>query len=240
MPERMDSLSLDPAKLRESVFFSGLSDADILLVCRSGVSRKVPVGEYIFIQGDPAERVYLLLHGRIKLTQSGADGQQVLVRILGPNGLFGAVALSAGEMYPVTAEAADDCRTLSWTKQVIMDFIPRLPQLALNTIQMMAGHVMEFQDRFRQLATERVERRLARTLLRLASQTGRKVDEGVLIDLPLTRQDLAEMTGTTLYTVSRLLSQWEEHGLVISGRERVVIRFPHGLVSIAEDLPRPD
>lgn len=239
MPERTDSFSPDPAKLRDSPLFSGLADADILLVCRSGVTRKVPAGDFVFIQGDPAERVYLLVQGRIKLTQSGADGQQVLVRVLGPNALFGAVALTAGEAYPVTAEAADDCRTLSWTKQVIMEFIPRLPQLALNTIQMMAGHVMEFQERFRQLATERVERRLARTLLRLASQTGKKVEEGVLIDLPLTRQDLAEMTGTTLYTVSRLLSQWEEHGLVISGRERVVIRYPHGLVSIAEDLPRP-
>ncbi|MHB8818430.1 MAG: helix-turn-helix domain-containing protein, partial [Bellilinea sp.] len=77
---------------------------------------------------------------------------------------------------------------------------------------------------------------LARTLLRRASQAGKKTDDGVLIDLALTRQDLAEMTGTTLYTVSRILSQWETQGLVRSGRERVTIRFPHGLVAIAEDL----
>jgi CRP-like cAMP-binding protein len=60
-----------------------------------------------------------------------------------------------------------------------------------------------------------------------------------LIDFPITRQDLAEMTGTTLYTVSRILSGWEAQGLIQSGRERIVIRFPHGLVSIAEDLPNP-
>ena len=84
--------------------------------------------------------------------------------------------------------------------------------MALNAIQMMSDHVQEFQERFRQLATERVERRLARTILRLASQSGRKTDEGVLIDFPLSRQDLAEMCGTTLYTVSRTLSEWAGKG----------------------------
>ncbi len=74
-------------------------------------------------------------------------------------------------------------------------------------------------------------------LLRLASQTGRQTEEGVLIDMPLSRQDLAEMTGTTLYTVSRILSQWEQKGYVESRREHVVIRFPHALVTVAEDLP---
>ena len=119
----------------------------------------------------------------------------------------------------------------------MMGFVLQLPKMALNAIQMMSDHVQEFQERFRQLATERVERRLARTILRLASQSGRKIEEGVLIDFPLSRQDLAEMCGTTLYTVSRTLSEWQVKGLVVSGRERVVVRFPHGLVRIAEDLP---
>jgi len=118
----------------------------------------------------------------------------------------------------------------------MMLLVRQMPQLALNAIQFMAQHLQEFQDRYRELATQRVERRLARTILRLASQTGRKVEEGVLIDMPLTRQDLAEMSGTTLYTVSRTLSKWETDGLIISGREKVIIRFPHGLVAIAEDL----
>ena len=78
---------------------------------------------------------------------------------------------------------------------------------------------------------------MARTLLRLARQTGQRTDEGVLLDLPLSRQDLGEMTGTTLYTVSRIVSSWEQQGFVQTGRERIVIRDPHGLVTIAEDLP---
>jgi len=92
-------------------------------------------------------------------------------------------------------------------------------------------------DRYQELMTERVEQRVARALLRLARQVGQKADKGVLIGLPLSREDLAEMTGTTLYTVSRILSRWEDQDLVETGRERVLIRQPHGLVAIAEDLP---
>jgi CRP-like cAMP-binding protein len=110
------------------------------------------------------------------------------------------------------------------------------PRLAINSINILSQRIQEFQDRLREMATERVERRIARTLLRLASQTGRKTEQGILIDLSLTRQDLAEMTGTTLYTVSRTLSQWEKDGLVKSQREQVMILAPHRLVVLAEDM----
>jgi CRP-like cAMP-binding protein len=94
-------------------------------------------------------------------------------------------------------------------------------------------------DRYQELVTERVEQRLARALLRLARQAGQRSEQGVLIGFPLSRENLADMTGTTLYTVSRILSSWEHQGLVEAGRERVLIRRPHALVAIAEDLP-PD
>jgi len=101
-------------------------------------------------------------------------------------------------------------------------------------MRLMTGYIQEMQERYRELATEKVERRIARVLLRLASQMGIKNEGG--IELSFTRQDLAEMSGTTLYTVSRTLSDWERQGLVEAGRERVLIRNPHGVVSIAEEL----
>jgi CRP-like cAMP-binding protein len=117
--------------------------------------------------------------------------------------------------------------------------IERYPRIALNMLEVVAGHYQRLLDRYQELATERVERRVARALLRLARQVGQKEEDGVLIGLPLSREDLAEMTGTTLYSVSRILSRWEHQGLVESGRERVLIHHPHALVAIAEDLP-PD
>ncbi|GBC80838.1 Global nitrogen regulator [bacterium HR09] len=95
----------------------------------------------------------------------------------------------------------------------------------------------DMQQRILELASERVEQRLARCLTRLARQVGRQVPEGILLDVPLSRQDLASMTGTTLYTVSRILSHWEGQGIVKAGRQKLVILRPHALVAVAEDLP---
>jgi CRP-like cAMP-binding protein len=194
-------------------------------------------GSFLFYQDDPAERVYVVTEGRIKLAQLSPDGQQVIMRVATPWMLFAVISLVVGAVYPVSAEAAGSCQVLYWSQAEMLVLAERYPVLALNAMRLLAVQVREFQDRYRELATERVERRLARAILRLASQTGRKTEEGVLLDLPLTRQDLAEMTGTTLFTVSRTLSQWESQGLVYARRERIIIRFPHGLVRIAEDLP---
>jgi CRP/FNR family transcriptional regulator, nitrogen oxide reductase regulator len=192
---------------------------------------------FVFYQDDPAERIYVLKSGRIKLYQIADDGQQVLMRVMTPGMMFAAISLVEGAVYPVSAEAAQPSQVIYWSQATMLRLIDRFPPMAINALKILAGHVREFQNRYRELATERVERRLARTVLRLVSQTGRKTAEGVLLDLPLTRQDLAEMTGTTLYTVSRILSQWESQDLVLASRERLVVRYPHGLVSIAEDLP---
>lgn len=224
-------------RMRETALFAGLAASDVQRIAAAAHSRRAQTGEFYFLQGDPAERIYVLVEGRLKLSQSAADGQQALLRVIGPGTLFGAVALAQGGAYPVSAQAAESSQAVYWTPLELMAFVQKLPQLAPNALKLMADQVQEFQERYLHLATERVERRLARTLLRLAGQTGRKTDEGVLIDLPLTRQDLAEMSGTTLFSVSRILNQWETQGLVAVGREKVVVVFPHGLVRIAEDLP---
>lgn len=217
--------------------FRGLSARDLEVILAEARRLSFEEGNFLFYQDDPAERVFVLKSGRIKLYQLSDDGQQVLMRVMTPGMMFAAISLVEGAVYPVSAEAAAPSQTLYWSQETLLALTQRFPQLALNALKVLAGHVREFQNRYRELATERVERRLARTVLRLASQTGRKTDEGVLLDLPLTRQDLAEMSGTTLFTVSRILTQWESQELVLTGRERLVIRFPHGLVSIAEDLP---
>lgn len=223
--------------LRTSSIFSGLSDLGLREVCSAARLQRIDGGEFFFLQGDPASSLYLLKEGSVKLFQLTPDGQQVLMRLIGPWTFFAVIALIEDTIYPVSAQAAEPCQALVWGRSAMKPFIEKYPSIALNTMKMMAEQVHEYQDRLKELATERVERRLARALLRLAAQTGRKVNEGVLIDLPLSRQNLAEMTGTTLFTVSRILSQWESQGLINSGREKIIIRFPHGLVKIAEDLP---
>jgi CRP/FNR family transcriptional regulator, nitrogen oxide reductase regulator len=227
-------ISIDYDKLGQVTLFKDLPMDALQDICSEAIQKKMEKGSFFFTQGETAEYQFLLLSGRIKLTQINAEGQQTLMRAIGPYNMFGLVVLAQVKDYPVSAEATEDCAALGWTRASLMQVVARYPIFAMNAIQTMAAYTQEFQERFRQMATERVEQRLAYTLLRLASQTGKKTPEGVLIDFPLTRQDLGEMAGTTLYTVSRLLGQWEKQGLIIAGREHILIRYPHGLVTITE------
>lgn len=226
----------DISLLANIELFQGLTNLELETIWAESIETSFTTGSFLFYQDDPADRIFILKHGRVKLYQLSEDGQQVMMRVMTPGILIAAIGLVEGAVYPVSAEAAEACKVVYWSHETMLNYVERFPKLALNAMKVLAGHVREFQNRYRELATERVERRLARTVLRLANQVGRKTEEGVLLDLPLTRQDLAEMSGTTLYTVSRILSKWESQGLVHAERERILIRFPHGLVSIAEDL----
>jgi CRP/FNR family transcriptional regulator, nitrogen oxide reductase regulator len=217
--------------------FAGLGPEELQAAQRAAVGLAAARHETLFREGEPAETFIVLLAGRVKLTQVGADGQEVIVRYLGPGDMCAAIAIFPGSAYPATATAVGDTRLLTWPRERIDELLRRIPALALNAMRVLSGRVRELQDRVRELSTEKVAQRVARALVRLARQVGKRVDEGVLLDMPLSREDLAKMTGTTLFTVSRVLSAWEAAGIVASGRERVVIRRPHGLVAIAEDLP---
>ena len=232
-------MAIDPREiLRQSDLFAGIGPETMDAVLASSISRAVEEDGYFFFQGDPATHVYILLAGRVKLLQVTPAGQQVIMRVLTPGEAFAGIALlrpKAG--YPLSAQAVEDSTALAWEAPTLRALAEKDPAISLNTARVISGYMTEVQDRYRELATEKVERRIARTLLRLAAQSGRKVAEGVLIDIPLTRQDIAQMTGTTLFTVSRTLSEWERQGMLSIGRERVVIKEPHALVTIAEDLP---
>lgn len=223
--------------LQKIELFKNLPDDVLESVLASARRLTFPRGVSIFHQGDRATAFYLLLEGRVRLVQVTPDGHQVLMRFITPGEAFAVIAVLTDITYPVSAETVDDAVVLCWSGETFMELMEKHPRIAINAVRILAARTREFQDRLREMATERVERRLAHTLLRLARQAGRKVHNGILIDIALTRQDLAEMTGTTLYTVSRILKKWEEAGLVRIGRKWVVIRDPHSLVALAEDLP---
>jgi CRP-like cAMP-binding protein len=223
--------------LAGSSLMAGLPRETVLSVLSRASEKRCPDSAVVFREGEPAVAFFLVLEGRLKLTQTGADGHEVVIHFVGPGEATAALAVFSGALYPVTASAVGLTCLLVWSHEVMRGLLLDQPLLALNALKLMSDRMREMQERFRELATERVGRRLARSLLRLARQTGRRTPEGVLIDQPITREELAQMTGTTMFTVSRILSAWETRGLVVSGRERVVIRDPHGLVSIAEDLP---
>lgn len=226
--------------LRRVPFFRDLGEAELAQFTRAARHRRMERGGYFFHEGEPATMLYVLVEGRVRLNQVSAEGQQVLLRFVSVGEPFGWIGSLGGSQYPASAEAVDDCAALYWDTETMIGLMERHPRLTMAALRMLARQVQELQQRYRELATERVERRIARALLRLSAQTGRQVPGGILLDIRLSRQDLAEMTGTTLYTVSRILSRWEQEGLVKSRRERVLIRRPDGLVQVAEDTsPAP-
>ncbi len=233
----MTDSTLFETALRRVAVFRQASKEDLKAIAQLGILRAVEEGGFFFLQGDPAEYLYILLSGRAKLCQIAPDGQQVNLRTLGEYQLFGAIgAVQKGAVYPACAQALEDSSALAILSADFRILLEQRPHLAFGLMQLMTGYIQEMQERYRENVTEKVEQRIARVLLRLAGQTGKRGDEGVVIELSFSRQDLAEMAGTTLYTVSRILSAWEKQGLISTGRERVTLTSPHGVMRIAEGL----
>jgi len=228
----------DPADLRRVSVLKEATDEDLRLFVERGILRSIEDGEFFFFQGDPAKYLYILITGRAKLMQSSQSGQQVNLRTINEWQMFGALgAVRPNATYPATAQALEPSTALAIESGFLKEMMQSRPYLNVGLMQLMTGYIMEMQERYRELATERVERRIALTVLRLAAQVGRRLEEDKpTVELPLSRQEIAEAAGTTLFTVSRVLAEWERRGLVETGRGRVVIRNPHGLVQISEGL----
>jgi CRP/FNR family transcriptional regulator, nitrogen oxide reductase regulator len=222
--------------LKPVALFGSLDVTALREVSDAAHVKQVNSGGTFFREGDAAESFFVIETGSVKLTQLTPEGHQVVLRLIGPGDAFGGVAAFGGATYPVTAEAVTAVSALEWPGPVMAGLMEKHPKLAMNALRFVAARLHDLQVQYRQLATEKVERRVARALLRLVGQAGRRVDSGVLIDLPLSREDIAQMTGTTLYTVSRIISRFEADGLVEAGRQRTVICNPHALMSIADDL----
>ena len=231
-------MNFSPSDLRQVSVFAEATVDDLNAIAQNSFVRSIEEGEFFFFQGDPAEYLYVLTSGQVKLLQSNPNGKQVNIRTVQPWEMFAALgAVRKDASYPVSAQALQDSTALVLRSDFMNEMMQTRPYLAIALTRLMTTLMQEVQARYRELATERVEQRIARTLLRLASQIGERIkDKRIMVELSFTRQDLAEMTGTTLFTVSRTLSEWEKAGLIEAGRERIKIKNPHGLVKIAEQL----
>jgi CRP-like cAMP-binding protein len=161
----------------------------------------------------------------------------VILRFIDAGEIFGGCGGWGEPVYPATAVAQEPGVVLQLPADTFSALLGASPDFARAVVRELGTRLREAESRIRELQSERVERRLARALLRLAEKTGVRTPTGIELALPLTRQDLADLAGTTLSTASRTLSAWGQVGIIAGGRERVVIRQPHALVAIAEDLP---
>jgi CRP-like cAMP-binding protein len=226
--------SLDRSLVAGLPIFAGLTPEALDDLLREAVSTRYPKARNVFAQDEEAHSFFVLLHGHLRVMKLTPDGQQVVVRFVTPGEIFGVAMAIGRSTYPATATAVVDSVALAWPSAAWPRLTASHPSLAANTLQTVGSRLQEAHTRVVEMSTEQVERRVAHALLRLARQAGRKVEAGIQIDFPISRQDVAEMTGTTMHTVSRILSAWEANGLVEGGRNRIVIRDPHRLFTLAE------
>jgi len=222
------------SELIELPLFAPLSDGelrDALAYARTCTYAK---GEHVFQQGEPAQHFYYLLSGHLQISQLTPAGERIVVRYVNRGELFGIARAMHLSQYPATALAVEPTTALRWPSSQWEALGRTCSHLGEHVLQAIGQRLQEAHQRLGELATEPVEQRLAHALLRLAERSGRESPHGVDIDFPLSRQNLAEMTGTTLHTVSRVLNVWKERGLLELGREQVVILDLDGLARYAE------
>ena len=225
---------LNRALISTLPLFAGLSEDDLDFVLQDARSFRVEKETAIFEQEGAAKSFYLLLHGHVRVERVTPDGHQIIVRYISEGELLGIAMVMGRTAYPATAMAAVDCTVLEWPNTRWPLLAARIPSLAGNLVKTVGARLEDAHTRVVEMSTERVEQRVAHTILRLLKQTGRKVEDGVEIDFPISRQDIAEMTGATLFTISRILSEWETLGVVRGGRQKIIVTQPHRLLVIAE------
>ncbi|MDD4357191.1 MAG: Crp/Fnr family transcriptional regulator [Smithellaceae bacterium] len=225
---------MDKAGYQLTDFLHGLSGKQGDEIIRRGTTRDLKAQTVLFHEGDPARQTYLVLKGRLKLGKVHELGKEVLIRYIGPGELAAMITVLEGRDYPVTAETVGETRVVGWDRRTMLQIMAECPQLSINMIRNSMDRLEDLQSRYLELHAEQVEKRIARSLLRIMKQSGRRSGDEIIIDFPISRQELADYTGTTLYTVSRTLSAWEKKGWVKSKRARIIIADPHALVLFSE------
>lgn len=228
------SATIPRSLIKNLDLFRAVPDQDLDTVLSIAKPLRLNAGDPVFQQGENAEHFFILLHGHLKVMQTTAEGEQVMVRYVIPGEVFGIAKAMRRPTYPASCLAVEESIVLGWPSVEWDHFMAGNPQFAFNALQTVGQRLQDAHTRIQELSTEEVEQRVARCILRLVDSSGERTDEGVSINFPITRQEIAEMTGTTLHTVSRLLSAWKDRGLVNTGRKRVTVRKVDDLIRLAE------
>lgn len=214
-------------------FFAGLSHAQLEKINRLFRQVGYGPGETICFAGDPAERLFVVADGRVKLMRHSLAGKDVLLDMLTPGEFFGSLSALGDAAYPDTAEAQTPTCVLSINADEFRRILEQHPSVVLKVLDITAARLRDTQERFHQLSALPVEGRIANLLLVLGKKFGQPDTEGLLIQVPLAREDIAAMTGTTPETASRVLSQFQKDGLIRAGRQWVAISDQAALEQIA-------
>jgi len=216
--------------LRRSFIFSNLNDDELSELANLAIERSFVPNEFIFWDGDTPEWFYIVAEGKVKVLKYSSSGREFLIAFFEPGEMFGEVAVFENKPYPASAQAVAETKVVGIKRENFLSFLANHPQVALRIINVLGGRLRDAQSRLRDLAGERVEQRLASVLLMLSAKLG--------LTLPFTRQEIADMTGTTTETAIRVMSHLKDRGIIRSVRGKVIILDDEKLRLLSEGPPR--
>jgi CRP-like cAMP-binding protein len=222
----------DAALVQNYPLFSNISPADCREIISAARKEDYSRRQTIYLEGDPVRKIVLLTSGCVKIVQVGQNGCEVILRLTGPGEALGMVGSNGQSRHCSAAKALRASTAFVWDAAVFDSLAARFPALRRNTAHILCKCLEELEGRFREISTEKVATRLSHEMLRLLNQIGRRANGGVQINL--SREELAQLIGTTLFTVSRLLSDWDRRGIVTTRRESVTVKSLPALVELSE------
>lgn len=219
--------------LKKIDLFKNLSEEELKELEPYLLSTKYKKKEDIFSEGDPPEWFYIVSKGKVKITKLSHEGKEIILEIVSPTDIFGGVAVIRGFPYPANAVAMEDSEVLKISRKNLMRLVDRFPNLMYCIALQLGDRMKSSYDSLKNIALERVEARIAALLLKLSNKIGVETDEGTMIDMRLTKQDVADMVGTTVETSIRTFSKFKKQGLVSDSDGKIIIKDMDGLMSFS-------
>jgi CRP/FNR family transcriptional regulator len=215
--------------------FASLSDEARSRIAPAFAQRAYDRDEIIFFEGEAPDWLHIVTAGHVKLIKHSDDGREIILHVAMPGDLMGGVSAFGRRPHPFTAQAMVPVTTLRVAGRDFARVMNDHPTVASRAMDELIERLVEAHETMKSLATERVERRIARQLVKLAGRSGRATSVGIEIAVPLARQDVADIAGTTVETAIRVLSRWRRHGLVTTVDGRLVVTDDVGLRAVAEE-----
>jgi CRP/FNR family transcriptional regulator len=209
--------------LKKSEMFAGLSDEELKAIEELFEERSYNKDQYIFMEDDPSDWFYLVAKGRVKVVKHSQAGKDIILEIISPGDVFGGVAVLDKRPFPASALAMETVDVIRISRKNLFRIMDEHPHLRLTIVKSFSDRLRNAHETLKNIATERVEKRIASLLLKLAEKAGSEEKGLRKIDFPLTRQEIAEMVGTTVETCIRSMSKFQKQGFVKSSGGRILI-----------------
>jgi len=209
--------------IRRTTMFKRLADADRQNLAAVSRLRKYAKGDRIFGEGDPSDFFSVVVSGRVKIVKMTPAGKDVILEIFSTGDPFGAVAAYEGRPFPASAIALEETVCLLTPRGQFFSLLEAHPSLVRGLLLGLTQRLVELTNRQTEMTGGRVEARFARLFLKLGDNVGRKGTDGTIIPMPLSRQELADLTGTTIETCIRIMSRWGKDEIVRTEKEGFVL-----------------